>query len=178
MRVVGVDQSYTAFGHCVDGKSLKKGWALSKYASDTQRLAAIDGWFTAWLDGLGNVDLVAMEGYAFGAKVGREQAGELGGTVKLAVHYTLGPDKLLIVPPTALKKFVTGRGNAKKNEMLLGVYKQWGEEFTDDNQADAYSLEQFGHCYMWLGGHVEPRGLERSWTKYQIEAVEKVRKAT
>jgi crossover junction endodeoxyribonuclease RuvC len=73
----------------------------------------------------------------------------------------------LIVPPTSLKKFVTGRGNAKKNEMLLGVYKQWGVEFSDDNQADAFALEKFGLAY--LGATLELH-------KYQIEAIEAVRK--
>jgi crossover junction endodeoxyribonuclease RuvC len=39
-----------------------------------------------------------------------------------------------------LKKFVTGVGNAKKNEMLLKTYQAWGIEFNDDNAADAYGL--------------------------------------
>ena len=39
-----------------------------------------------------------------------------------------------------LKKFAAGKGNAKKQEMLLQIYKRWGLEFTDDNAADAYSL--------------------------------------
>lgn len=45
-----------------------------------------------------------------------------------------------VVPPTTLKKFVTGSGRAKKALMLLKVYKRWGVEFADDNLADAYSL--------------------------------------
>jgi len=45
-----------------------------------------------------------------------------------------------VIPPGSLKKFVTGKGNAKKNLMLLKVFKKWGVEFDDDNLADAYSL--------------------------------------
>ena len=45
-----------------------------------------------------------------------------------------------VIAPTTLKKFVTGTGRAKKDLMLLKVYKKWGEEFSDDNLADAYSL--------------------------------------
>lgn len=45
-----------------------------------------------------------------------------------------------VVAPGTLKKFVTGDGRAKKDLMLLNVYKKWGAEFTDDNLADAYSL--------------------------------------
>ncbi len=45
-----------------------------------------------------------------------------------------------IVTPGALKKFVTGKGNAKKNLMLLKIFKKWGIEFDDDNLGDAFSL--------------------------------------
>jgi crossover junction endodeoxyribonuclease RuvC len=45
-----------------------------------------------------------------------------------------------IISPGTLKKFVTGDGRAKKDLMLLNVYKKWGMEFNDDNLADAYSL--------------------------------------
>lgn len=45
-----------------------------------------------------------------------------------------------IIAPGTLKKFVTGKGNAKKNLILLNVYKKWNIEFNDDNLADAYSL--------------------------------------
>lgn len=45
-----------------------------------------------------------------------------------------------IITPGALKKFVTGKGNAKKELMLLKVYKKWGVEFSDNNMSDAYGL--------------------------------------
>jgi crossover junction endodeoxyribonuclease RuvC len=39
-----------------------------------------------------------------------------------------------------LKKFAAGKGNAKKQEMLMMMYKRWGVEFSDDNAADSYAL--------------------------------------
>ena len=39
-----------------------------------------------------------------------------------------------------LKKYATGKGNAKKQEMLMQIYKRWGVEFNDDNAADSYAL--------------------------------------
>jgi crossover junction endodeoxyribonuclease RuvC len=45
-----------------------------------------------------------------------------------------------IIAPGTLKKFAAGDGRAKKDLMLLNVYKNWGVEFDDDNLADAYSL--------------------------------------
>lgn len=45
-----------------------------------------------------------------------------------------------IVPPTSLKKFVSGKGNVKKEVMLKEVYKRWNVDFNDNNLADAYGL--------------------------------------
>ena len=45
-----------------------------------------------------------------------------------------------VITPGTLKKFVTGKGQCKKDLILLKVYKKWGEEFDDNNLADAYSL--------------------------------------
>lgn len=175
MRVVGIDQSYTGFGFSVDGESKKRAFPASKFDSDVHRLASIRQWLTGWLvlqQNREEIDFVVMEGYANGAKFGRELAGELGGVVKLVVLDTIKQTPL-IVPPTSLKKFVTGKGNAKKNEMLLGVYKQWGVEFSDDNQADAYALEKFGLAYLDV---VANGAFDSGYYKYQIEAIEAVRK--
>lgn len=171
MRVAGVDQSYTGFGFSIDAEAKKKNFPASKYDTEAARLAAIRDWFAEWLEIQvhGGLDLVTMEGYASAAKFGREMAGELGGVVKLAVHDVTGMAPL-IVPPNSLKKFVLGKAISGKNVMLLGVFKKWGAEFSNDNQADAYALEQFGRTYLAVqAGNLE--GI----LKYEIEAVEKVR---
>ena len=48
--------------------------------------------------------------------------------------------KYKVIEPTVLKKFVTGKGQCKKNLILLKVFKKWGIEFDSDDIADAYSL--------------------------------------
>ena len=48
--------------------------------------------------------------------------------------------KYKVVPPNTLKKFITGKGHAKKEHMLLNIYKKFGIEFEDNNIADAFSL--------------------------------------
>jgi crossover junction endodeoxyribonuclease RuvC len=45
-----------------------------------------------------------------------------------------------VIAPGTLKKFVTGKGNSKKDLMLLKTYKRWGVEFDDHNVCDAYGL--------------------------------------
>lgn len=176
MRVVGLDQSYTGFGYSVDGESKKKTFPTTKYPNPIDRLCAVEDWLQDWLESLYEVDLVVMEGYANGAKFGREMAGELGWAVKRSVW--MATDSYpLIVPPPSLKKFVTAKGNAAKNQMLLGVYKQWNVEFSDDNQADAYALEKFGEAYLTITDRTKSLDFHgKNYPKYQIEAIEAVRK--
>ncbi len=86
--------------------------------------------------------LCVVEGYSFASKNGREAAGELGCVLRLLCHDAGVP--LLVVPPSTLKKYVTGKGTADKAQMMLRVYQRWGFDPSDDHQADAYALAQFG----------------------------------
>lgn len=82
-----------------------------------------------------------VEGYAMGMRSGQSfSIGELGGVIKLLL-WTRGK-VFNLVTPTALKKFVTGKGKAEKDMVILNVYKKWGWEAADNNQADAYVLAQ------------------------------------
>jgi Holliday junction resolvasome RuvABC endonuclease subunit len=47
-----------------------------------------------------------------------------------------------IIAPGTLKKYVAGegKGNAKKDLMLLKTFQKWGVAFEDNNLADAYGL--------------------------------------
>jgi crossover junction endodeoxyribonuclease RuvC len=85
--------------------------------------------------------LVAMESYAHAAKFGRELAGELGGHIKWLLWragYTV-----VLVPPSTLKLFVTGKGNAAKDQVMMAVLKRWGFESPNNDVADSYGLARF-----------------------------------
>lgn len=90
------------------------------------------------------VDVVIIEGYSFGGKFNNSLQYELGSCIRMKLYQ----DEVMFVevPPTSLKKFVTGKGNAKKDLMLLAVYKRWDFDTEDDNEADAYGLAQFGRA--------------------------------
>lgn len=90
------------------------------------------------------VDLVIIEGYSFGSKFGHRLQYELGTCIRMKLY--VDKVKFVEVSPTSLKKFVTGKGNAKKDLMLLAVYKRWDFDTEDDNEADAYGLAQFGRA--------------------------------
>lgn len=95
--------------------------------------------------------LCFVEGYAFGAKCAREQLGEWGGQVRL-LAYELGWS-VVVVPPSSLKAFVCGKGNAPKEQMMLQIYKRWGYEASENNSADAYALLQLGLAWhQWREG--------------------------
>lgn len=48
------------------------------------------------------------------------------------------------IRPTSLKKWTTGKGNAKKPEMATSVKQRWGFESASDDIVDAYALARFG----------------------------------
>jgi mannitol/fructose-specific phosphotransferase system IIA component (Ntr-type) len=88
-------------------------------------------------------NICAPKTHAFGTTMAH-MLGELGAVVKLTCYEEL--DKFegkypYIIPPTTLKKYITGKGTGvQKNQILLNVYKKWGVEFNDDNAADSYAL--------------------------------------
>jgi crossover junction endodeoxyribonuclease RuvC len=99
----------------------------------------------------GDIENVAMEGTVLASQAALV-LGELAATVKLACwdyfdsnvnRYVPYPDHMRVplqIAPMTLKKYAAGKGNAKKQEMLMQIYKRWGIEFNDDNAADSYAL--------------------------------------
>jgi Holliday junction resolvasome RuvABC endonuclease subunit len=141
---VGIDQSLTGFALSVvsvEFPQQHKTWVYKSEYRGVQRLADIRNWLQqkflefpleGWI-----VKDVAMEGTVL-ASQSALVLGELSATVKLTLW-----DKSILplqIPPMTLKKYAAGKGNAKKQEMLLQIYKRYGVEFNDDNAADAYSL--------------------------------------
>lgn len=148
---IGMDQSYAGFGLTILDEA---GYFTTevfevKGLTGTERLLAISDHLRDVLRDA-RVDYalhdIAMEGYAFGSQTAN-MAGELGATVKLTTALTTSMNPL-IVTPTQLKKFATGKGTGvSKSQILLSVYKTWGAEFTDDNAADSYVLAKIAVCF-------------------------------
>jgi len=86
--------------------------------------------------------LVVMEDMAYAA---RDRNHERAGLAYL-VRYFLWGAKIpyVLVAPTSLKKFTTGSGKAEKSSVMMTVFKRWGVESKNDNEADAYSLLRIG----------------------------------
>lgn len=147
---IGIDQSYSGFGITfMDMTSGKYHTCVFKGEGvGVERLIDIRNVLTRLIRlniNLATTVVVAMEGYAFGSQMAN-MAGELGGLVKAFLYDEFKPSGMdaaypYIIPPTVLKKYVTGKGSGvQKNQILLQVYKNWGVEFNDDNAADSYAL--------------------------------------
>ncbi len=83
----------------------------------------------------------AIEGYGFANTHTLATLVEIGTTFRKALHNRIIPT--VEVPPSSLKKFVTGKGNTKKDQMRLAIYKKWGFEHDSDNIVDAYGLARY-----------------------------------
>lgn len=146
---IGIDQSLTGFGFTVlnvDDPTQFVTWVYKSPYFGIERLADIRQWLLDQLeycDQFWDIKDVAMEGTVLASHAALI-LGELSATVRLAIFdfFEEGDSRRfpLKVPPMTLKKYAAGKGNAKKQEMLLQMYKRWGVEFNDDNAADSYGL--------------------------------------
>lgn len=149
---IGIDQSLTGFAlsaTSVDSPNLHKTWVYKSPYRGVQRLEDISSWLYNKIAELhadkNTVVNVAMEGTVLQSQAA-SILGELAGATKIELFRFFDPTRKpncalpLQIPPMTLKKYATGKGTAKKQEMLLQIYKRWGVEFTDDNAADAYAL--------------------------------------
>ena len=137
--------------------STKMGLVLLKYSDDTvktmvaeeykskqkgiERLADIGQRINEALEQY-RPDAVWIEGYSFMSKFNLVTMAEIGTVIRFFLWqegYTINE-----VAPTSLKKFVSGKGNCKKDVMLLQAYKNWGFSTHNDNVADAYSIAMYG----------------------------------
>ena len=132
VRILALDLSLTSTGWCVDGvtgviKPKVRGW---------ERINQIT---SAVLDLRQDCDLVVLEGYSYGSQ-GRAivQIHGLGEIVRYKLWKAEVP--YADVPPSTLKKYATGKGNAPKDAMIAAAIRRFGFEGCDNNEADAYLL--------------------------------------
>lgn len=157
---LGIDPSYTGFAYVLltddDYRVRLFDFSTTQAGEGPARLARIYETLHKEFSLMAfeyDVQHVLIEGYANGAKFGREILGELGGVLRLALHYVIGSSRIRTVAPTALKKYTTGTGVASKDIMLLSVFQKWGISLTDNNLADAYAAARLAQALTTGGEH-------------------------
>lgn len=121
-------------------------WILQKGKSSAERLSTLryhiieEAGFTA-------LQLIAYEDASFGSRNPAVQAlhNELRGVIKLVAHDLDIPS--VGYKPAAIKKYATGSGSSKKDQMIRAAKTLLNIETTDDNVADALFILEFAKRY-------------------------------
>jgi len=153
--VVGLDPSLTSFGMATlaagplpditASSSVLKPGSVKPKMDPVLRL----GWLRRSVDQYlteNDPSLVVLEGYSYGSSQAAHQLGELGGVLRTFM-YRRWP--YIVVPPSRLKKFVAGKGNAPKDVIRLELWKRFEVEAKTADEVDAISLAYFGA--FWSG---------------------------
>lgn len=158
-RFVGIDPS-TKTGIVIlnqDGEIIDT-MEITGKGKDPERMIDLVG---DTVENLESNDLVAIEGFGFASQSGFLLGG-IGWGMRMQMH--LDGVKYIEVAPAALKKFASGKGNTKKDELAVHIFKQWGFESKSDNVRDAFVLAQIARAIR-MGTAI---------TKYQQEVVKAI----
>lgn len=144
MRFVGIDPSSKTGFVVLDkhGNAIRAKELTGVGSEDPKRMVTL---IDDIMDHIQQNDIVCIEGFAFGAK-GRGISFQFGlghgirnALFRRNINFT-------IVTPAQLKKFATGKGNAKKENMILPIFRHWNFEHSSDNVRDAYVLAQIARA--------------------------------
>lgn len=157
MLYLGIDQSLNHTGVAlVDslGNAIACHAIIVEKLRGSERLAHVQNELSKFLACYSQVVAGAIEGPSLGSRHREFDLGEISGVLK-ADFFTKGID-LVVVPPTTLKKFVTGKGQASKDQMLYSVNQKYQLSLTDDNLADAFGLARFSLVHHNFGNITFP----------------------
>jgi len=147
---VGIDQSLTGFAVAVVSSPTRYGakYDVEVFRSPNKGVERLQDISVFLRDTLVRLEAqgcevqdIAMEGTVRSSPAA-SVLGELAGVVKLTLlEHASGVSRYPVqVPPSTLKKFITGKGNATKADVMAAVTSRVGHPVTDDNAADAIAL--------------------------------------
>lgn len=157
-RIVGIDLSLSSTGICISMGDNKKAYSVATQPRDGM-FGRYHLTLTSIMDAVNKdttdyMSVVILEDYAYGFNTYRKsssilQLAEIAGIVKYNLYFCGTPT--FLVSPTMLKKWVTGKGTSKKDEMRLHLFKKYNVEFETTDEGDAYGLADFGRHLLGLG---------------------------
>jgi crossover junction endodeoxyribonuclease RuvC len=113
-----------------------------------------------------DVDIVALEGLAFMARNTTALVQLSGLNYMVRAMLEDYRKKFLVVAPSTLKKFVTGKGNSPKDVIMLSIFKKYGQSILDNNQADAFALAKCAEAFVDHTDHNK-----NDYTLYETEVL-------
>lgn len=143
--ILGLDPS-TKTGYCLmNGGTVEAGVATFPKLRGMHRVEAFYRWAHTMLTEH-DLSIIVIEGYGFANKNSLVTMVEVGTMLRLAAHLHDVP--VLEVAPNQIKKYATGSGNSQKDQIMMAVYKRWGFEAKNNDEADAYVLAKIGQAYI------------------------------
>lgn len=144
MRYVGIDPSTTTgfVSLSETGQVIGQLEIISEVENDPQRFMHIA--YQVMLN-LQEGDVICIEGFSHGSK-GRGVGTQYGIGWLIRAELVRSCYKWQEVSPGGLKKFASGKGTTKKENLIMPIYKKWGYESDSDNIRDAYILAQIARA--------------------------------
>lgn len=142
-RYLGLDLSLNSTGYCYKREDeYVTGRIRPKHLRGVARLE----WIKQQVHHIATLcipDVVSIEGIAMSPfnQQGKYDNAELHGVLKL--YFWERNIKIILVPPTTLKKFIADSGKADKQEVQKGIADKYGYRITQDDEADAFALYQY-----------------------------------
>lgn len=99
-------------------------------------------------------DLVVVEDYSLASpgRIALVRLGEIGGIVRT---WLFEQDwRLVLVPPSSVKRFATGNGNAPKEAMIARAIELGARGNVNDDEADAFHLRRMARAAHGLEGRL------------------------
>ena len=141
-KILGIDPGETTgYGRLevVDGKPIAADYGVIPVTglSEAEILKSVYAWLTEYL-AKNRVKVVAIEGPVHAPKFTDTLTNEVRGVVKLvAAKANIGWN---VLPPTTIKKNVTGSGKAKKREVQDAVRRKLGIPVKTVDVTDAFAV--------------------------------------
>lgn len=144
-RYIGIDLS-TKTGFCViEGDDTYTEEITTTIKEDPLRMIDIVDQLIRRIKLTKAEDVIAVEGFSFGSR-GAGVSFQYGLGWILRAELIKAGYTYIDVPPTVVKKFACGKGNAGKDALVLPIYKTWGFEHDSDNVRDAYVLSRIAQA--------------------------------
>lgn len=143
MNVAGIDPSLTGSGVADVAGELSEHKSNPTSLAIYERHSRLTDLRERILADITGADLVVIEQPAYSKAVGHMH--DRSGLWWLVAAAVIEAGMTLVeVPPTALKKFATGKGNATKPDMRMALFQRFGLDVRSDNKVDAWWCRALG----------------------------------